>query len=152
MRIALATEGTRGDVFPLLALAQQLSTRGHEAVLCAPPDFEAAALERGVEFRSIGLSVHEVMQRYSWEVSRGGIRLLSAVREFAGAMVARQFEQLPEATRGADLVIGAGVQCAAPSAAEIHGVPYRYVAYCPTVIPSNEHPPVFFPTFDRADR
>jgi UDP:flavonoid glycosyltransferase YjiC (YdhE family) len=133
-------------VFPLLTLAQRLRARGHEAVLCAPPDFETAALERGVEFRPIGLSVHEIMRRYASEVSRGGVRLLRATRELGGAMIARQFEQLPDATRGADLVIGAGVQFAAPSAAEIHGVPYRYVAYCPTVIPSNDHPPVILPT------
>jgi vancomycin aglycone glucosyltransferase len=146
MRIALASEGTRGDVYPLLALAERFRARGHEAVVCAPPDFEAAAIERGVEFRAIGQNVHGIMQQYSREMSQGGIHLLRVIREFAGAMVTRQFEQLPEATRGADLVIGAGVQIAAPSAAEIHGVPYRYVAYCPAVIPSNDHPPLFLPT------
>lgn len=151
MRIALATEGTRGDVFPLLALAERLRRRGHEAVLCASPDFESAAIERGVAFRAIGQSVHGIMQRYSSEVSQGGIRLLGAIRELLGVMIARQFEQLPEATRGADLLIGAGVQVAAPSAAELHGVPYRYVAYCPALIPSNEHPPLFLPTL-RAPR
>jgi UDP:flavonoid glycosyltransferase YjiC (YdhE family) len=145
MRIALATEGTRGDVYPLLALAERFRARGHDAIVCASPDFEAAAYERGVEFRAVGDSVRGIMQRYSREVAQGGIRLLSATRELIGAMVTKQFEQIPEATRGADLVIGAGVQFAAASAAEIHGVPYRYVAYCPVAIPSDAHPPLFFP-------
>ena len=39
MRIALAAEGTRGDVHPLLGLGSLLAERGHEVVICAPPDF-----------------------------------------------------------------------------------------------------------------
>jgi hypothetical protein len=54
-------------------------------------------------------------------------------------------EQLPKATHGANLIIGAGVQAAAASTAEIYGIPYRYVVYCPSLLPSPEHPPVFLP-------
>jgi len=39
MRIALAVDGTRGDVHPMLALAGALARRGHEVVVCGPPDF-----------------------------------------------------------------------------------------------------------------
>jgi len=37
------------------------------------------------------------------------------------------------------------VQAGARSAAELHGVPYRYVVYCPAVLPSAQHAPAFFP-------
>ena len=43
--------------------------------------------------------------------------------------------------RDADLVLGGGVQFGGPTAAEVHGVPYRFVAYCPIVFPSAEYPP-----------
>ena len=46
-----------------------------------------------------------------------------------------------DTTRDADLIVGAGVQFAGPSAAELHGVPYRYVMYCPAMLPSPEHAP-----------
>ena len=39
MRALLSTIGSRGDVQPLVALAVQLRTLGHEAHLCVPPDF-----------------------------------------------------------------------------------------------------------------
>jgi UDP:flavonoid glycosyltransferase YjiC (YdhE family) len=78
-------------------------------------------------------------------VSRGGVALLLSVRKFLATTLADQFEQLPKAVRGANLIIGAGVQAAAASTAEAYGLPYRYVIYCPTLLPSAEHPPTFFP-------
>ena len=145
MRIALTSEGTRGDIDPLLSLAVRFRERGHEAFLCASPDFETDAAARQVEFHAIGRSVREIMGEQAEAVARGGVALLRSIRKYLAIMLADQFEQLPEAVRGADLIIGAGVQAAAASTAEIYGLPYRYVVYCPTVLPSPEHPPVFFP-------
>ena len=39
MRIAIAAEGTRGDIHPMLALAERLIAAGHFVRFCAPPDF-----------------------------------------------------------------------------------------------------------------
>ena len=39
MRVLLSTIGSRGDVQPLVALASQLRTLGHQIRLCVPPDF-----------------------------------------------------------------------------------------------------------------
>jgi vancomycin aglycone glucosyltransferase len=145
LRIALTSEGTRGDIEPLLSLAERFRERGHEAFLCASPDFANAAAARRLEFHAIGRSVREFMVERAEAVSRGGVALLLSIRKYLATTLADQFEQLPEAVRGANLIIGAGVQAAAASAAEIYGVPYRYVVYCPTLLPSHEHPPVFFP-------
>ena len=78
-------------------------------------------------------------------VAQGGVALLRSVRKYLAIALTDQFEQLPKAARGADLIIGAGVQAAAASTAELYNIPYRYVVYCPTLLPSPEHPPVFFP-------
>ncbi len=145
MRIVLAAEGTRGDVYPMLALASKLQDHGHETVLCASPDFAPSAAERGVEFESIGLSVQGFLDANSEAVARGGLRLVQAIRRYTDVILAHHFQQLPPVTRGADLLLAAGVQTAAASAAEAHGVPYRYVVYCPAIIPSAEHPPAFLP-------
>jgi UDP:flavonoid glycosyltransferase YjiC (YdhE family) len=59
--------------------------------------------------------------------------------------IERQFDALPEATRGADLVVGGGVQIAGRSVAEQHGIPYRYLIYCPALLPSADYPPVTLP-------
>ena len=145
MRIALTSEGTRGDVAPLLALAERFRERGHEAFLCASPDFAADAAARQVEFHAIGRSVRKFMAEHANAVARGGVSLLHPIRKYMAIALADQFDRLPEVTRGADLIIGAGLQAAAASTAELHGIPYRYVVYCPTLLPSPEHPPVFLP-------
>src|SRR5262249_27111718 len=51
-------------------------------------------------------------------------------------------DSLVALARDADLVVGGGAQMAAPTAALCHGVPYRYVCYCPALLPSVEHPPI----------
>lgn len=55
----------------------------------------------------------------------------------------RDLAALLELTRGADLILAAGAEAIAVSAAEHHGIAYRYVCYCPAILPSREHAPVF---------
>jgi UDP:flavonoid glycosyltransferase YjiC (YdhE family) len=145
MKIAIATEGTRGDVYPMLALAAAFRARGHEASVCASPDFADAASERGIGFHAIGSSVQEFLDEHARSIAGGGLRLLGSIRTFMRDEMELQFQQLPEATADADLIIGAGVQGAAGSCAELHRIPYRYVVYCPVVIPSRHYAPGLFP-------
>ncbi len=145
MRIALAAEGTRGDVHPMLGLGEQLAARGHEIVICASPDFRPDAEARGFAFRPVGRSMRERVQGDAAALTRGHLRVLGAIGRWLDDCLRGQFEALPEATRDADLVVAAGVQAGAASAAELHGVPYRYVAYCPLLMPSEDHPPFLIP-------
>lgn len=145
MRIALAAEGTRGDIHPLLALGVALRADGHEPVLCAPPDFASAALEHGIEHRVVGQSVVDYLTREARVLHGGGIAMLRNTERYGREILAAQFAALPDAVRDADLVLGAGIALAARSAAEIHDVPYRFVAYCPSVLPSSGHSPAFLP-------
>lgn len=54
LRIVLAGVGTRGDVQPLLAIAQALRARGHVPVIAVPPNFEAWVRSLGFEFAPLG--------------------------------------------------------------------------------------------------
>jgi vancomycin aglycone glucosyltransferase len=141
MRIALAVEGTRGDVYPMLALAESLAAAGHRVRVCAPPDFREPVAERGWEFRPVGSGVREILRAEAEAITRGGLALVRASDRYARKSLADQFAALPAAVEGADAILAAGVQFAAPSAAELHGLPFRYVAYCPVLIPSGEYPP-----------
>jgi UDP:flavonoid glycosyltransferase YjiC (YdhE family) len=145
MRIAFAVEGTRGDVHPMLALGDRLRARGHEIVVCAPPDFQADAEAHGFEFHAVGRSARETLAEQAAAVVRGGLPMLRAANGYIEGALRAQFATLPDATAGAGLIIGAGVQVAAASVAERHGVPYRYVAYVPTLLPSSEHAPCLLP-------
>ena len=57
MRVLLSTIGSRGDVQPLMALAQQLRESGQEVRLCAPPDFRDWVEGFGFSFVPIGPEV-----------------------------------------------------------------------------------------------
>lgn len=145
MRIVLAAEGTRGDIHPLLALGTWLTARGHEPVVCAPPDFRGAAEKRGLAFHAVGVSIRDFLEAHADVVTGRGVAALRIGARFARESLARQFAALPEAVAGADRVLGAGIQLAARSVAERLGVAYRYVAYCPIMLPSAEHPPFVVP-------
>jgi UDP:flavonoid glycosyltransferase YjiC (YdhE family) len=145
MRIALAVDGTRGDVHPMLALGSGLRARGHEVVICAPPDFAGDAQAQGFAFHPVGRSAHETLGREAQAVQKGGLRMLRAANQYMYTILRDQFAALPEATAGADLIVGAGIQMAGASAAERNGAAYRYVAYVPTLLPSKHHAPCVFP-------
>lgn len=145
MRIAFAVDGTRGDVHPVLALGAACADRGHEVSICAPPDFQADAEARGLAFRAVGPSVRAHLEARAHTLLRGAWGTLGEGRRYFEQSVPAWFEALPEATRGADLVVGAGVALGAPSAAELHGAAYRYLIYCPALLPSAEHPPYLVP-------
>jgi len=142
MKIALAPEGSRGDVFPMLDLGASLVSEGHAVVICAPPGFRSVTEERGLEFRSTGSDVHGFLAAHADALARGGLRLARTANRWLAEILDREFESLPDATHDVDLVLGAGLQLAGPSAAERRGVPYRFVLYCPALLPSGEHAPI----------
>src|SRR5262249_4436097 len=59
--------------------------------------------------------------------------------------LASQFAVLPGAVAGADFVLAAGTVIAAASAAELHRLPFRFVAYTPALLPCDDHAPAIFP-------
>jgi UDP:flavonoid glycosyltransferase YjiC (YdhE family) len=145
MRIAIAAEGTRGDIYPMLALAERLTAAGHFVRVCAPPDFAAAAAHTGAEFVALGVDVRRFMSESAAALHSGGLAIARRIRVWGKQSLASQFQVLPEAAAGMDVLFAAGTILAAASAAELHGIPYRFVAYVPSLLPSGEHAPALLP-------
>ena len=145
MRIAIAAEGTRGDIYPMLALADRLVAAGHFVRFCAPPDFRGAVVQRSVEFVPLGADVRQFMAESATALRAGGITFLRRILAWGEQGLASQFRVLPEAAAGMDRLLAAGTILAGASAAEVHGIPFRFIAYTPAMLPSAEHSPVFFP-------
>jgi vancomycin aglycone glucosyltransferase len=145
MRVVIAVEGTRGDVYPMLALGSALVAAGHAVRVCGPPDFRADVVERGMDFVPFGIDVRAFMGEVADAVLGGGHRFARAITRFGRLSVASQFAVLPDAMADADRVFGAGTVLGAASAAELHGVPYRYFAYTPALFDSAQHTPAAFP-------
>lgn len=140
MRIALSAVGTRGDVQPMIALGLGLRARGHDVRLCAPPDFHDVTIDAGLPFFSVGPDVHEMMTVTCPDLVRKPLAPLRRLDE----VVRSQFDDLRKAAEGAEILVGAGIQVAAPSIAEQLGIPYVYTNYCPVVLRSREHPAPLF--------
>jgi UDP:flavonoid glycosyltransferase YjiC (YdhE family) len=146
MRIVLSGEGTRGDLQPLIELGARLADAGHDTLVCGPPDFVAQAAERGVAYRVIGIGVRDFLNSRADVISSGSAA--GMIRESVAHLreqLRTRIADLAELTRGADLIVAAGPEMAASSAAELNGVAYRYVAYCPALFPSREFAPLFLP-------
>lgn len=145
MRIAIAVEGTRGDVHPMLALGTALRERGHEVLICAPPDFAEDAAGHGLPFHPVGSSVREYLASQSQFLHGSAWASLRAGQRYFLASIERQFRELAPAVRGADWILTAGVQLSASSVAEAIGARHRFIAYCPSVLRSPNQTPFVVP-------
>ncbi|KFU79339.1 vancomycin aglycone glucosyltransferase [Amycolatopsis lurida] len=134
MRVLLSTTGLRGDVEPVVALAVRLRELGTDVRVCAPPDTGERLAEFAVPFVPVGQSLRVMMQ---------GMTEGPEPRRPADEL-AEQFDAVPAAAEGCDVVLATGVLSAAigvRSVAESLGIPYFYAAYCPIYLPSPYYPP-----------
>ena len=141
MRVLLSTIGSRGDVQPLVALASHLIALGHEARVCVPPDFREWIESLGIPVIPIGPEVRKFAA--SRPMATPATPPTSEQRrQMAEGTVAAQFETIGAAAQECDVIVAATVlQIAARSVAEKMGIPYVFVAYSPTVLPSSHHAP-----------
>ena len=144
MRMLLSTIGSRGEVQPLLALALGLRDLDHDVRVCVPPDFRDWIVGMGVPVVPVGPEVRGTAARAS--TLRRAMPSAEGRRKLIEATVATQFETIPHAARGCDVVVGCGpLQIAARSAAELLGIEYVHAHYCPVTLPSPHHAPLPLP-------
>jgi vancomycin aglycone glucosyltransferase len=137
MKVLLAPHGTRGDVQPLIALAFGLRARGHQASFLAPDNFVQWIRSCGFPCAPNGIDVQAHLTSAgadlgSWRWQR---------HHFRTVMIPSLFEAFARTPFDADIIVGTGVQFAAPSAAEQRDIPYATIAFCPCVVPNNLAPP-----------
>ena len=122
MRIVLAPVGTRGDVEPMLALADALRARGHDCVLAAPQSFAPSAARASLPFVSLGeaFAVLERGERNEFRVVRAFLKTLPEL-----------YDGMQRATEGADVIVGAMMCLAGPSLARQRGIPWVYAGFSP---------------------
>ncbi|WIX98568.1 glycosyltransferase [Amycolatopsis mongoliensis] len=137
MRVLLSTYGTRGDIEPLVALAEQLRALGAGVRMCAPPDdeFGHRLAGAGIELVPVGPPVRALMRGTTppsaAELSRYRTELVDA-----------QFDVFPAAADGCDALVVAGLaQIGARSVAEAAGIRYVYTSYAAVNLPSPHHAP-----------
>ena len=134
---------------PFVAIAIELKARGYEPCIAAQREFQATIEGEGVEFHplrpgiedireELGLETPEIVQR----ATRGSIGLEFAVRRIAMPFLKRAFDDMMEATAGADLVITHTSAFAGRLAAETRGLPWLSAALSPVTFMSDYDPPI----------
>jgi vancomycin aglycone glucosyltransferase len=145
VRVALVGDGTVGDIAPLLELGRRLRLAGHDVLACAPPDFAGAAAALALPFRAFGRPVRAYLEGKASALAGSPLGLLAEAQRYSLSAIETQLAVLPAAVERADLVVGGGIAFGAASLAELCGARYRYLIYCPALLPSREHAPLFAP-------
>lgn len=145
LRVVLAAVGSRGDVQPMLALAQALVARGHVPLIAAPPDFESWVRGLGFEFTPLGMDIQAFLAGDADMMTGNPVKGARVFRRFFCDQIPIQVSQLKAACAGADALLWAGLALAGPSVAEHLGLPAFGVIYTTCTVSSDLHPPATIP-------
>jgi vancomycin aglycone glucosyltransferase len=140
MQVLLSSIGTRGDVQPIVTLGLELQALGHKARLCVPPNFKEWVESYGLECVPIGPDLKKMTG--GTVTGKPVLPSKEQLQQMADQSVRDQFRVVGEAARDCDLIVAAtALQIATRSIAEAQGIPYVFVAYAPSVLPSSKYPP-----------
>ncbi|MGW1374443.1 glycosyltransferase [Streptomyces sp. NPDC002446] len=143
MRVLLSTYGSRGDVEPLVGLAVRLRELGAEVRVCAPPDEDFAERLAGV-----GVSMVGVGQSARALTTAAPPPSKANLPQRAAELIASQFQVIPAAAEGCDVLVATGAMPAiagARSVAEKLGIGYVSAIFQQLTLPSPQRPPLAYP-------
>lgn len=145
LRVVFATVGSRGDVQPMLALAQSMVARGHVALIAAPPNFEPWVRSFGFEFAPLGVDTQVFLAENRDIMTGKPVKMFRAMSRYFNEQFALQARQLKPACAQADAVIYGGLAFAVPTVADYLNLPALGVLYTTCILPSSQHPPIGIP-------
>jgi sterol 3beta-glucosyltransferase len=128
MRIALLTAGTRGDASPMVVLARELQSRGHDVVLGVSPNLVEWCERGGVPARGCGPDSQLFMaspRGQAW-LAAGNVRaFMAALSAESREHFASSKQELRAVTADADLVVaGVLMEDAGTVLAEAADIPF----------------------------
>lgn len=145
MRVLLVAYGSRGDIEPMAGFALRLRALGAEVRMCAPPDFAELLDGAGLPLVPLGQSIREMATEAVTETKP---KVALTLPERAARIAASTYASLAAVAEGCDAVVATGLMpaaAAARSVADKLGIPYVFVSYFPTYLPSAHHPPLVWP-------
>lgn len=140
MKILLVTRGSQGDVLPYLAVASELSRRGHDVTVNLPQIFEDTIKPYKLKyvlqhFDDISGMIDNAAQR-----SQKFGPFLKWMRD----VIDKQFEQLIPLLQEHDILVSTNSEFSVASVAEYCRKPLIRTAYAP-FLPGKKIPPATFP-------
>ncbi len=141
-KIIVLASGTRGDVQPAVALSSYLNMHGYDVTICGGLNIKDLADAYDCRFIPIGED-NEAFVARAPDPTRQPLKATKALTDYVLKEMAIQFDQFPEKAGESDLILGATFGFAASSIAEALNKPFGYMAYCPQVLESSQHPALF---------
>ncbi|MDI7924420.1 glycosyltransferase [Ferirhizobium litorale] len=153
MRVAMHTFGTRGDVQPYVALAQELSRHGHSVQLAAPIQFESLVRERGICFSPLPGEILALLDTPEGKAAIAGGHGFSAGLALLRHVRPLMWHLLDEEWRAAqsflpDAIVHHPKSIAAPHMAEALGCPCILASPLPGFTPTSDFPSPMLPFRD----
>lgn len=145
MRLLVVADGSRGDVQPMSVLAAALAREGHAVTVAAPPGSRAMIEARGLSFVPLAHDAEAMIRKVAEAIVEGPRATMRAAPQFFRESLHSQMQVLPDLVARADFVLVGGVHTSVPTLAERYGVPWRWVLYSLTMLPSLSRPPVVVP-------
>lgn len=141
MRVVLATLGSLGDLYPMLAIAGALRAKGHTPVLAAPAAYGPRITELGFDFHAMRPDFPpDVLLKIFGDPVHGGKRLLS---EVVFPMARGTYADLMAATEGADALVAGELVYVAPLVAAMRGLPWANSMLAPQSMMSVLDPSIY---------
>lgn len=139
-RILVTAKGGFGDVFPVLAIAHCLMTRGHEVCFAAEPHHAEVCAMLGLRHVPVG---GDGAALRGWRTRFGAV--------LPPPDLAAELAQLLPLAERAELVLGNQLAYAGNLARELAGVPWVFCVASPLAMPARQDPP-FWPVLHRLQR
>lgn len=139
MRVLVAAFGTRGDVQPAMVAARALQAAGHTCDIFVPPSSIEWVRSLGLNATAIGIDYAAVSRAAAEGRFIDLLRTLPMLR----SEIDTQVDAMHEVVKHCDLVLGCSVFAGGRLLSELRGVPYRFLALSPFIIPSPQHPAPF---------
>lgn len=140
MRVVLATLGSFGDLYPMLAVGQALRDRGHAAVIAAPPVYGPRVAALGLEFRPLRPDFPpDALIDIFGDPVHGGQRLFL---DLVCPHARETYNDLMDATDGADALVAGELVHVARLVAARRGLPWANAMLAPFTMMSALDPSV----------
>ncbi len=135
MKISIVVYGTRGDIQPMLALANALMNKGHDIIFCGNPEHESFVKSYNCHFVPFGPNVKEQLKiNAETKKTPDSFSSLKGLKK----EIEKQIALLPEIIKGSGLVLGAGIVFGVRSATEIDNIPFRLIVFYPSALGPGE--------------
>lgn len=139
-KIVFATTGSLGDVYPFLAVGQELARRGHQVHIATTRKHQVQVEQAGLAFapmRPDPKATPDFEKRFM-DPKKGAEFVF---REYLSPAIEDSFHDLTDATKGADMLVSQSLALAASMVAEKEGLPWVSAVFQPFTLFSVWEPP-----------